>query len=790
MEQQAIRALSLEEFKTLIEQGEVGLTPKEIEEMGEHGFLTPLSLNPEARFSSLQLLTLVHYVREVKAVWHPWQAAPEAMSTQAQGTLKASAKRLALFARGLRGEGSDLPERGQIEDVLGALDHELRRHNPYGPLLRVMEGLRPEAVGQLRGVGRLWAEFWAMARELGELLEQEELRQTEPAGHPMVAQAMSHPMPLEPAHRTSEIDQDEIAAAIQEDAPLGAPASHGAPTDSSPLAPSANVFTRTPVATAITKTLQARLETLKPSPTPPLESPESPMPAVTPLEAVELPLEEEEISLVEVSEEPELELEEVVAPSTPRAPKRQSHPTQPQTPPAHDPPPAGDLRRIEERIEALNHKREALLSRRDWAGLIALYENDIELFEGAERQHVYMTMAKLEAIKLENPDAAFKYLVAAVYSPGSLDALNDALDMMIEYDPARYGTWLSSLDYTEDSPLPRPYHLSLLLAYAEFLSAQVDPLPGGTAQILGPMMAHPEDFVDEDLIDLIERVTPREELEDLYGGYERMLDGLLPWPELGVLLSMRAGHGALEREDEPRAAQFFERAAAFDPTHDPSFHMLIHLYEDADQWSALLHVLERRIAQDPASHDTLAPRIEEIKRREFAHPEQALTHYQEMLNVDPQHEFALRRLMRLYAGTERHAEGYAFLSRHLDQVQSTLWQAQIHKLMGQIATQHLLAPEEAILHYSAALKLQPGDLGLHESLIQVYQDLQMWQEVVQGIESLVEWSADPEHQVHHRMMGVHALQEIGQMEKMRQWLEEVLELEPEHDTARMLLDQI
>ena len=804
MEQQAIRALSFEEFKTLVEQSDLGVTPRDIERMSEEGFLTPLSLNPAARFSSLQLLSLIQYTREVRRVCHPWEPLPEPMSAHDQETLKAAAKRLALFSRGLRGEETSLPERAQIEQVLGDLDHELRRNNPYGPLLRVMEGLRTEAVGKLRGAGRVWAEFYAMARELGQLLEHVELRETEPAGHPVAASAMSHAM-NHVATRTAEIGRDEINAAIQHDsteAPSLAQAAPepkqavskgvsdgaGKPQKAPTLASQkTNVFTRTPVVTAVTKNLQERLESLKPSGKSSATSDSldaSPL-AESSVEPVEIALEEEEISLVEVSDEFDAQTPPPNEPGLPQAPQPPDNP-----PPATEDPTLEDIHRIEERIEALNQKREALMSRRDWAGLIALYESEIELFEGIQRQHVYMTMAKLEAIKLEDPDAAFKYLVAAVYSPGSLDALNDALDMMIEYDPARYGTWLSSLDYDDDSPIPKPYHLSLVLAYAEFLSAQVEPQPGGTAQLLGPMMADPEGFVDEDLIDLIERVTPREELEVLYQGYDTMLEGLAARPDLGVMLSMRAGHGALEREDERRATHFFEHAATFDPAHDSSFHMLVHLYEDAEQWSALMHVLERRSTHDPEGQDALIARIEELKRAEFDDPEHALEHYQEMLGADPQHEFALRRMMRLYAGTGRHAEGYAFLSRHLEQVQSTMWQAQIHKLMGQIATQHLLAPEEAILHYSMALKLQPGDLGLHESLIQVYQTLQMWQEVVQGIESLIEWTVDPEQQIHHRMMGVHALQEIGEMEKMRQWLGQVLAIDSTHETARILLEQI
>ncbi|MEM1349797.1 MAG: hypothetical protein AAGI01_14645 [Myxococcota bacterium] len=662
-----------EEFGVLLQYCGFALSKRDLEEMKRADLLIELSDEVARPYCALHLFVVAKYMELVTRPHHPWRAEVESKLDQ----VAELARRIARVAEEVRGPGPNGPSPQELEQ-LGA---DIRRYadllDPFGPLAEVIDFVREDVVEQLRGHGRLYAELRASARGLEALSERLEADEQAPAKLPndvlepsvdaddtqeIDAEGLRTTQVMEKVEETSSGEEEtfEESGAVPGVAPP--------PMPSSPRVGSvdgANPFMRqSPIrTTGETLALKSRLKALAP---------------VT--EATD------EASVGEgaqVDEEPEV------------------RPT------------------IAGRIEELNTKRQELLEAKDWAGLVELYEGSIELFEGAEHLQVLMMMARLQDRKLGERERAYLNLLRAVpYASGaSLGVLFDEMHGLVEREGmlGDHEGWLQELAAGDElSGEDRPYAQRALAramraggngerAFLSYASYVVD---------------HPEQALSVEALDFLDGLAAEATPEELGGVYEELLEHERMDAGLEALVAARAGMRAVDSADMEKGARYLRRALDLDPSETAVFHALAAAYEELGQWIELAELYEEYAKAHPEDAEVYVRAMERAKAHAQQDVEGTLEHYKAKVGADPSDAEALARVERAYIGSERYAEGYAFLTQHLERVGEPERRVEILLSLARIAKDYLREPGEAVIHYARVIDLVPDHMealkAMHE----------------------------------------------------------------------------
>jgi len=372
---------------------------------------------------------------------------------------------------------------------------------------------------------------------------------------------------------------------------------------------------------------------------------------------------------------------------------------------------------LAERIEELNTKRQELMKAKDWAGLVELYEGGIELFEGAERLQVLMTMARLQDKKLGDHDRAYLNLLRAVpdASGASLGGLLDEMHaLVVRADMvADHEGWVQ--EFAADGELSaedRPY---VQRALARAMKA------GGHGEraflsYASYVVDHAAQALSMEALDLLEELAAEVSPEDLGGVYEEMLEHEQLGTEHEALVAARAGMRAVDSGDMEKGARYLKRSLGADPGDTAVFHALAATYEELEQWFDLANLYEEYVAANPGDAEGYAEAIERAKARASEDVEGTLDHYKARAEADATDVEALERVEQAYMDSERYAEGYAFLTQHLERVEESEHRVAILLSLARIAKDYLEAPQEAVIHYARIIDLVPDHMEALEAM--------------------------------------------------------------------------
>jgi hypothetical protein len=448
---------------------------------------------------------------------------------------------------------------------------------------------------------------------------------------------------------------------------------------------------------------------------------------------------------------------------------------------------------LAERVQRLNRLREQYIKAQDWAALAALYEDGVGLFDPAERAQIFETLSKLYEVKLKDPERAWMSLERAW-----LGAQDDAgrlrlLGAMERLGRKRGEQWLEWLEGESGrTSLQGAPRLALQRALATGLKNS-----GQDARaflIFAAYIAdHPDSSISAETLAALEALAGDEQADEVYAFYDDLLETRqdAPWR---AVVARRAASWAAAREMESRAAMYWSRALQAEPPSAKLIDEIETFYLGRGKQAALVQLLDASIAAAPVHVERLEAALEAALEVELAHPEpeSAMQGYIERLEQDPGDKLAYERLLRLYQRHGRHAESYAFLTRHLDRVTDATHKARVLEELAQIAQKHLMEPGEAGLHYEEALSLGGPKRSLLEALARVMLEQGQWTDAERAIDGLFthqdRWDWSAEDSVYWGMLGALAGQRMGMDDRRRRYLELVLAANPEHKDARQALD--
>ncbi|MBK9070579.1 MAG: tetratricopeptide repeat protein [Myxococcales bacterium] len=300
---------------------------------------------------------------------------------------------------------------------------------------------------------------------------------------------------------------------------------------------------------------------------------------------------------------------------------------------------------------------------------------------------------------------------------------------------------------------------------------------------------------EDALIELYQDIAPR------------VLDG-----EIGRRLYLDIAELAQAlRQDLALAEASYRSVLATHPDDKMVLGALEVMYRERDDVPALLAILARKTELSGGEPSELLRLWVEMARlyATRAHDQAAaIEAWQQVLLLEPTHREALAALAALYAGSERWHDRREVLLRQLATTRDHAAQVSFCLSLGQLARDHLDDGEAAIMHFDAAMDLDPNNqVALaaleqyldhptfgHEAAAAVeprYVARQQWPQLVKVYEIRLRAAAGPaERNALHRQIARLHEDQLEDLEGAAQWYARVLRDEPHDDATHGELERI
>ncbi|MCB9596795.1 MAG: tetratricopeptide repeat protein [Sandaracinaceae bacterium] len=300
-----------------------------------------------------------------------------------------------------------------------------------------------------------------------------------------------------------------------------------------------------------------------------------------------------------------------------------------------------------------------------------------------------------------------------------------------------------------------------------------------------------EDPRDQDAIDAVERLAGESTdnwneaitaLNETLGSIEDEAEK----PALYVLLG-RWYADKLARPDF--AIPCFGQALAIDPANDAAMEGTIALYRKAQSWQELVTMLVQRAdsTTNPVKARDWRAEAARIVDKRMGDPGAAAAMYESILKEDGAHPAANEALEGIYADRKewkplvKLLETKAANQRGDDRLVTLCAIAEIYE-------DRLGDDDQAAAHYEAALKHDERQVAALKGLERIYSRTDRFPELLANLDKQLEAAATPRQRISllERAAGIH-LEEFMDHEKAEACLAQIVEIEPGHEGANVML---
>ncbi|MBW2731252.1 MAG: tetratricopeptide repeat protein, partial [Deltaproteobacteria bacterium] len=246
--------------------------------------------------------------------------------------------------------------------------------------------------------------------------------------------------------------------------------------------------------------------------------------------------------------------------------------------------------------------------------------------------------------------------------------------------------------------------------------------------------------------------------------------------------------------DKEQAFEWYLKAFQVDSRAEWTRSESERLAGEAGRWRQLVEVYEAAYEQlsDPIDWLPIMLTVARVFEEELANVEAALSTNKRILEIEDQNPEAVAALERLYSKTEQWTELLEIFQRKIDLVEESHERKEIYLRMANLYEEEMDDPQGAIEAYRTILDIDADDVSALGALDKIYQRLERWDDLSEALLrqlTLVDLE-DTQHVVGLKfrlgqLREVHLDDVVGAVDSYR----EILEADPEHDSARMALEQ-
>ncbi|NOZ86885.1 MAG: tetratricopeptide repeat protein [Deltaproteobacteria bacterium] len=185
-------------------------------------------------------------------------------------------------------------------------------------------------------------------------------------------------------------------------------------------------------------------------------------------------------------------------------------------------------------------------------------------------------------------------------------------------------------------------------------------------------------------------------------------------------------------EDKDKAAEYYRRALAIQPTYLPALSDLGRLYLQRGNWEDLINMYyqEIEVTQSPEVVVSLQYKIGEIWEEKLLNEENAIDSYMKVLDLEPTYIPALEALARIYTSRRDWNNLVETYERQIEITKDDNQRIFLLFKIGEIFEERLDDPEKAVEAYRQALDANSGYLPAIRSLIRLYVKTGQWSELI------------------------------------------------------------
>lgn len=233
----------------------------------------------------------------------------------------------------------------------------------------------------------------------------------------------------------------------------------------------------------------------------------------------------------------------------------------------------------------------------------------------------------------------------------------------------------------------------------------------------------------------------------------------------------------------------FGQALAIDPSNDAAMEGTIALYRKAQSWQELVTMLVQRAdaSSSPVKARDLRAEAAQIADKRMGDRDAAAAMYESILADDPGHPVAADALEHIYSDKKEWRPLVKLLE---NKAKGQRGEARVATqcAIAEIYEDRLSDDDQAAAHYEAALLHDERHVAALKGLERIYSRTDRFHELLANLDKQLEAAATPRQRISilERMAGLH-LEEFVDHEKAEHCLARIVEIEPGHEGANVML---
>ncbi len=404
---------------------------------------------------------------------------------------------------------------------------------------------------------------------------------------------------------------------------------------------------------------------------------------------------------------------------------------------------------------ALSSLKDIYQRRRNWRGLLGLYDRELELLPEDQKRPQLLEMAELAQKRLGDPKAAIqawnRLLQLDMHDVEAIEALSQLYEREKRY-PALAEMLARRLEMsTDDEALPILERLGALWGdrigstgkAIEIWNRVLSVKPGHSKamRVLRDLYATAGDWVKlEELFS--EQGNWPDFIETLNSAADRSDD-----PTMQVELYFKVADTWTERMEKPeRAVKAYERVLTVEPGNLRAARSLVPIYEGGQKWPRLLATYEVLFdhAEDDDSRLDLLRKIWITCEDKLGSKANAFTWCAKAYEIAPEDEELVSEMERLASESDAYDELVVIYGRRVESIEDDGAKVALYRKLAQLSLEQLGRPEEAQSFFEAILEREPEDGDALSSLEKISEALEKWPRLLEIYAKQVELATEPQ----------------------------------------------
>lgn len=405
--------------------------------------------------------------------------------------------------------------------------------------------------------------------------------------------------------------------------------------------------------------------------------------------------------------------------------------------------------------EALAMLKDIYQRRRNWRGLLGLYDRELELLPADQRRPQLLEMAELAQKRLGDPKAAIgawnRLLETDTHDIEAIEALTQLYEREKRY-PALAEMLQRRLEMSTDAEaLPILERLGALWGdriestskAIEIWNRVLDVQPGHSKamRVLRDLYATAGDWTQLEAL-FSEQGNWPDFIETLHSAADRSND-----PTVQVELYFKVADTWTQRLEKPdRAVKAYERVLSVEPGNLKAARALVPIYEDGQKWPRLLAIYEVlfEYSDDDGEQLDLLRKIWTTCEDKLGSKANAFTWCAKAYELAPEDDELVREMERLAAESDAYDELVVIYGRRVDNLEDEDAKVTLYRKLAQLTLEQLGRPEEAQTFLEAILEREPEDLDTLSSLEKISEALENWPRLLEIYATQVNLESDPQ----------------------------------------------